>query len=1193
MALPLTEAFLREAVKTTPPVSYIVEFVGLSGMNKFACATRRILGYFPLVDSVNPRASSIDPLKCTQTVSAIEISFTDSEDGIIRALVEANKLFGKKVKVYLGFDTGDDATFLESDYAGFSAGVVTNVEVVDGLIRIEAKDARSSIFSKNGSTIKVPRPGVVDGQQVSFSDQGAATLVMKDLLIAAALSATHGYDAASYAIAASPGCGHLTIDRLKSLGRDLTEPTPADDLLSEIAQVLRGYNLLQEDGLIAWKEVDPAGTIAGRFLETDMYPGTAKVRTDFSRIVNSVSIRSAYENLNTGNVLGSSGGFRVELRDDDLTAQADWSFSDGTDQVADLPITDYWFSSIAPTKDHDEIPLGTGDIDIVDINFAGSPIATQAPNVVDASHPGYILARGYRSSTDAVILGPAPIEIIKYTSITSPSAGHLRLSGITRAQLNTSEVVHAKAPGDAGLAIGPVVVDVTALVRCADLILKRFKEGAAVIEFKTPLNMYKYQLADLVYLELESFLRYGKDGLAAGNTTVFEIIRKDTDPEKGEITWTLIEVRTGAHTGRVRGSGNWGPSHGSDTDIDGGMYRLGGGFLGPQASGSGSLAHAFIDATLPVVSIDLSTTVPTNRALTRSGWVTIGAEAKTFTASKDTYVDLVPYPGGKSHWRYTEVANGAAAPSLAAGELRAFVVVTSGTAITGVTSQAATQLVDGPNLKTGDVGGIGALANVDASGRLVDPVIKDGTGSVHRKLKNIGGKFLTTDAAGAEKATVFSSALTSEKPFFAGKAWADEMAYAATVDRAGKNWCQNPSFEDAAAGTSFWEGFASDASGTVPTLSRDTTQHVFGLSALKVANGDAVWTGFIGARMTKASSPVALEGEFWCASAWVRVNNRVGVTIEITFYTSADAFVGSTGYSLDVPANTWLPISVIADAAGAVGVGGYGRVSVKVATPNTIFDLFVDGVTFEKSPKPSSFFDGNMGEGYGWDGAVNLSTSTRTGGLNNHGALAADSEPVIFYDDGEVSHGQFTPSVGSAAKIGLPGNAMRIAGAGTVFPPTPTLYDVFFRTDRGILYYYDGTRWLSVHVETMDLIPWSAFQTTTYSASATDLHNNPVPAAAGGTQVLITQWSTNFFVGATNDASNDWTVKLTNSASAVIGSYRTGNPDLPAGWNNTVVAVESVRTLATDKYWSVQIMKNGSPSVAQIMGGSVHYRLIG
>jgi len=57
---------------------------------------------------------------------------------------------------------------------------------------------------------------------------------------------------------------------------------------------------------------------------------------------------------------------------------------------------------------------------------------------------------------------------------------------------------------------------------------------------------------------------------------------------------------------------------------------------------------------------------------------------KTYTASKDTYVDVTAISGGTVSVTYSEVTNGAAAPALAANYIRVAKVVTNGSAITSV-----------------------------------------------------------------------------------------------------------------------------------------------------------------------------------------------------------------------------------------------------------------------------------------------------------------------------------------------------------------------------------------------------------------------------------------------------------------------------------------------------------------------------
>ncbi len=65
---------------------------------------------------------------------------------------------------------------------------------------------------------------------------------------------------------------------------------------------------------------------------------------------------------------------------------------------------------------------------------------------------------------------------------------------------------------------------------------------------------------------------------------------------------------------------------------------------------------------------------------------------KTYTASKDTYVDVTAASGGAVTVAYNEVANGAASPALAANYIRVAKVVTSGAAITSVVQYSTDSL---------------------------------------------------------------------------------------------------------------------------------------------------------------------------------------------------------------------------------------------------------------------------------------------------------------------------------------------------------------------------------------------------------------------------------------------------------------------------------------------------------------------
>jgi len=81
----------------------------------------------------------------------------------------------------------------------------------------------------------------------------------------------------------------------------------------------------------------------------------------------------------------------------------------------------------------------------------------------------------------------------------------------------------------------------------------------------------------------------------------------------------------------------------------------------------------------------LAMTTPTGVAYILGKRVTPIATGHTYTASKDTYVDL----SSLGAYTYSEVTNGASAPAVAASSMRLFKVVTNGTEITGVTDLRA------------------------------------------------------------------------------------------------------------------------------------------------------------------------------------------------------------------------------------------------------------------------------------------------------------------------------------------------------------------------------------------------------------------------------------------------------------------------------------------------------------------------
>lgn len=102
--------------------------------------------------------------------------------------------------------------------------------------------------------------------------------------------------------------------------------------------------------------------------------------------------------------------------------------------------------------------------------------------------------------------------------------------------------------------------------------------------------------------------------------------------------------------------------------------------------------EAFNDWTysgmLAPTSVSLSSTTTAGVSYVNGFRVETAATAHTYTASKDTYV----YINAGGFFEYSEVANGASAPSTPANALLLFKAVTSGTAVTTVTDLRTTSI---------------------------------------------------------------------------------------------------------------------------------------------------------------------------------------------------------------------------------------------------------------------------------------------------------------------------------------------------------------------------------------------------------------------------------------------------------------------------------------------------------------------
>ena len=162
--------------------------------------------------------------------------------------------------------------------------------------------------------------------------------------------------------------------------------------------------------------------------------------------------------------------------------------------------------------------------------------------------------------------------------------------------------------------------------------------------------------------------------------------------------------------------------------------------------------------------------------------------------------------------------------------------------------------------------------------------------------------------------------------------------------------------------------------------------------------------------------------------------------------------------------------------------------------------------------------------------------------------------------------------------------------SGTSFPGSPATNDLFYRSDRGILYYYDGTRWLSVQIFRDSFTNAEQANPTTTNGAVMGAW----PATQGANGIYVLAMEATALVVSTNDGSNYWTVGFDWRTQANVNTNLTSfntSSDTPTNWYDKSVAVNAVLN-STARYIHAIVTKTGSPGSLYLYP-CIKYRLIG
>ena len=131
--------------------------------------------------------------------------------------------------------------------------------------------------------------------------------------------------------------------------------------------------------------------------------------------------------------------------------------------------------------------------------------------------------------------------------------------------------------------------------------------------------------------------------------------------------------------------------------------------------------------------------------------------------------------------------------------------------------------------------------------------------------------------------------------------------------------------------------------------------------------------------------------------------------------------------------------------------------------------------------------------------------------------------------------------------------------SGTSNPGSPSAGDLFWRTDLGLMIYYDGTRWLST---TLYHLPFSGSDRALSTVTATT-NNYSSATMWAGDDVYLVDYIAQINVATTNDGTRYWNWLLQKLETTGTTGTTIVTPDssaLSTGWSNVRTAINAAHT---------------------------------
>ena len=211
---------------------------------------------------------------------------------------------------------------------------------------------------------------------------------------------------------------------------------------------------------------------------------------------------------------------------------------------------------------------------------------------------------------------------------------------------------------------------------------------------------------------------------------------------------------------------------------------------------------------------------------------------------------------------------------------------------------------------------------------------------------------------------------------------------------------------------------------------------------------------------------------------------------------------------------------------------------------------------------PAAPSDGNWKLYAAAGGVYAVSSNATVGPLAAGGAGGAVATDAIWDAAGDLAVGSGADTAAKLTK-GAAGGALSMINAGvawnsgTSFPASKATGDRYWRTDLGMEFYWDGTRWVTTTLYSVPVATQTLAMTVGgYSASTTLRVADPHPTLSC---YVVNFWAGTYVI-TTNDAAKYWTLALGGvagstistvsnaTAALVLESAAVGAVVAPTGW---------------------------------------------